>query len=75
VSVVAARYLGEETNPWLALVGLGGVALALGLHASASRAYRDADDIQRHSRGRHLALASFVIALGVLGLAWVLFAH
>lgn len=74
VSVVAARYLGNHASPWFALLGFGGVALALALHATASRAYRDVDTPRTRASGRLAALAVFVAALGGAGLLWVLLA-
>lgn len=71
VSIVGARYLAEQLNPWIALVGVAGVVLALVLHAGANRVYRDGVDTSRGIAFRHGALIGFAGLLGVAALALV----
>jgi hypothetical protein len=72
VSVIAARVFAKEASAWAVVLGLAGVVLALAVHASASRAYRDGDDYGHHALGRNAALTAFVIVVGIAALWWVM---
>jgi hypothetical protein len=71
VSVVAARVFATEASLWAVALGLAGVALALAVHASASKAFREGEDHGRHAVGRNVALTAFVVTVGVAALCWV----
>ncbi|WP_084040191.1 hypothetical protein [Demequina sp. NBRC 110053] len=83
-AVLAARLLSEAFGPWVFVAALGGVGLAVAVHASASAAYAEGTK----ARGGHVSrsgkariadakvrltmLAAFTAAVALAGLLWIL---